>query len=145
MHFDFAAPETAMLPIAESQESTTRLIVFLTAGDDDDGKRATLAFSAACAARAVGMDSVVFLVGDGLRWANRPIGESVQLPGLPSLETLVAEFEEDGGEIYACSACHGARAEPCDTEGRVMARRTNVSPAGFASLFSGCGANCVTF
>jgi len=44
-------------------------VIVLTSGNEDGGKRATLAFSAACTAQAMELDTRVFLVGDGSHWA----------------------------------------------------------------------------
>lgn len=41
----------------------------LTSGNDDGGKRATLAYTAATCAAAMDRRTIMFLVGDGAHWA----------------------------------------------------------------------------
>ena len=43
--------------------------VILASGPEDSGKRATLAFAAACTAQMMDLDTIVFLLGDGAHWA----------------------------------------------------------------------------
>ena len=82
------------------------LMVVLATGNDDGGKRATLAFSVACTSLAMGATTRVFLVGDGSYWGFEGRAREVHQPGFPPLQALMAEFTELGGDICICSACY---------------------------------------
>ena len=53
-------------------------VIMLKSGLDDGGKRATLAFSAACSARAMDLKTQVFLIGDGSHWAYEASTEVIR-------------------------------------------------------------------
>jgi predicted peroxiredoxin len=113
--------------------------VILASGDEDGGTRATLALAAACAAQAMDLDTVVFLLGDGARWAYDGNAEQVHAPGFPALADLIDAFVDAGGRLLLCSACDAACAAP-------GARRRDVRVSGLASLLShAAGGSTVTF
>lgn len=80
-------------------------VVMLTAGQEDGGKRATLAFAAACTAIAMDFSTRVFLIGDGGHWAYEGACDGVSQPGFPPLKELMESFLNHGGKIYLCAAC----------------------------------------
>jgi predicted peroxiredoxin len=113
--------------------------VILASGPEDGGKRATLAFAAACTAQAMDLDTIVFLLGDGAHWAYDGRAERVHAPGFPALADLIDSFVEAGGQLLLCSACDGICALP-------GARRRDVRLRGLASLLSHTvGGTAVTF
>ncbi len=63
-------------------------MVLLATGNDDGGKRATLAFTAATCAAAMDKRTIVFMVGDGAHWAYEGRALGVQQKGFPPLEEL---------------------------------------------------------
>lgn len=85
-----------------------KYVVMLTAGDEDGGTRATLAFSAACTAISMDFDTRVFLIGDGSHWAYESACATRAQPGFPPLTELVDAFLHLGGKIYLCAACDQA-------------------------------------
>ena len=103
--------------------------VILASGPEDGGTRATLALAAACAAQAIDLDTIVFLMGDGAHWAYDGNAERVHAPGFPALADLIEAFVDDGGRILLCSACDGVCAQP-------GARRSEVRVGGLDSLLS---------
>lgn len=122
-----------------------KMLIMVTTGREDGGKRATLAFSAACCAAAMGARTSVFLIGEGAVWGY--VGEAlgVQHPGFPPLEDLLADFIEVGGEALICSACDQVCATP-QADGRLLLRRAGFRPAGMASVLSDMrGASAWTF
>ncbi|OFZ70296.1 MAG: hypothetical protein A2Z01_00160 [Betaproteobacteria bacterium RBG_16_58_11] len=72
-------------------------VVLLASGQEDAGKRATLAFSLACTAQALDRSTYVFMIGDGVHWAYEGHGDGVQVAGFPALNELIETFVELGG------------------------------------------------
>ena len=113
--------------------------VVLASGPEDGGKRATLAFAAACTAQAMDLDTIVFLLGDGAHWAYDGHAEQVHAPGFPALADLIDSFVDAGGQVQLCSACDAICAQP-------GARRREVRVRGLASLLSHTvGGSAMTF
>ena len=118
------------------------LVVMLTSGPDDSGKRATLAY--ATALTAIGMDTptIVFLAGDGAFWGYEGHADDYRMNGFPPLRELVEAFEELGGETCICSTCDrfcglsGNEANP----GHV--RRDSVKPRGLAAILPQALGDC---
>jgi predicted peroxiredoxin len=81
------------------------LTILLMSGDDDGGKRATLAFVAAVSAAAMERMVQVFLAGDGVLWGNPEEARQVEITGFPPLAELIEEYLELGGKLTACSTC----------------------------------------
>ena len=124
---------------SSTRRSRNQYAVILASGAEDGGMRATLALAAACAAQAMDLDTIVFLLGDGAFWAYDGHAERVHAPGFPALADLMDSFVEAGGELQLCSACDAACAQP-------GARRREVLVRGMASLLShAVGGSAVTF
>jgi predicted peroxiredoxin len=120
----------------------SKLLVMVATGKEDGGKRATLAFSAACCSAAMGARTCVFLVGDGAAWAYEGEAEGVRHDGFPPLAELMSDFLDIGGEALICSACDRVCAAPRET----AARRAGFKPAGMTAVLSEMqGASSLTF
>lgn len=128
-----------------SQTGNRNYVVMLASGNQDGGKRATLAFSAACAAIAIDLDTHVFLIGDGAHWAYEGSCEPVLQQGFPALTDLMDSFTEMGGKIYICSTCDSVCGVPGE-EGQKQPRRKEIQPRGLAAVLSHMvGGTSVTF
>lgn len=121
-----------------------RHVVVLTTDHGDGGKRATLAFSTACAALAMGLDTLVFLVGDGSYWAYQDASANITCDGFPPLAELMEEFLELGGNIYLCASCDQVCSVPQAAEGRT--RHPAIQLRGLAAILDHMvGGTSVTF
>jgi predicted peroxiredoxin len=121
-------------------------VVVLSSGTEDAGKRATLAFSAACTAQAMELDTQLFLVGDGTYWAYQGSYDDVKLKGFPALDSLVESFVEMDGKIFVCSACDTVCSLPEDSNGRPLLRQPYIKPRGLASILEHMvGGSSITF
>lgn len=135
---------------SDAGEAATRdiargYVVMLTAGLEDGGKRATLAFSAACAALAMDLDTILFMVGDGSHWAYEGAVDAVREPGFPPLENLLDSFVEMGGRLCVCAACDQV-CSIAGADGAVRSRRREIQPTGLATVLAHMvGGNSLTF
>ena len=128
---------------AANQET---LVVMLTAGNDDGGKRATLAYTAATCAAAMDKRTIMFLVGDGAHWAYEGRTSGVQARGFPALDELMEGLVEMGGEIYVCSACDQVCGVPSDDEAAEVERHPAVKPRGMSAVLDDMtDGRCVSF
>ena len=126
--------------------NTETLVVMLTAGNDDGGKRATLAYTAATCAAAMDKRTVMFLAGEGAHWAYEGRTSGVQAPGFPALDELMDSLVELGGEIYICSACDQVCGVPSDDEITGVERHPAIKPRGMSAVLADItDGRCVTF
>ncbi len=130
------SPEPATPPVPEQVDTASSYAVLLTSGPEDGGKRATLALSAACTAQAMDLNTIMFLVGDGVHWGYDGHADDVHVQGFSPLRELIDAFLEMGGQILMCSACDAVCSAPSDGDGRPLARRTGVRPQGLAAVLS---------
>ena len=131
---------------AQSQAGTARHhVVVLASGPEDGGRRATLAFAAACTALSLDLSAQVFLIGDGSHWAYVGASEGVSQKGFPPLAELMDTFIELGGQISICSSCDGVCSLP-GRDGEGQRRRREIQPRGLASVLAHLvGGNSLTF
>lgn len=115
-----------------------KLNILLATGDEDGGRRATLAFSAACSALVIGYEVIVYMVGDGMCWGNAGHAEYFHAAGYPPLNQLMEKYLEGGGLLYRCAS----PVEPCTTQNLHEA----VQLMGFTSFIDRIeGGNTLTF
>ncbi|TXH70645.1 MAG: hypothetical protein E6Q83_05220 [Thiothrix sp.] len=108
-------------------------VIVLATGLEDHGKRATLAFSAACSALAIDRPTYVFLVGDGSHWAYEGHADAIHQAGFPALNELIDTYLELDGKLYICSACDQVCSLPL-TDGAVLVRRQGIEVRGLVSI-----------
>ena len=82
------------------------VVVVLTVGKSDNGKNATLAFSCAFSALAMGHKAAVFLTSDGAVWGYRGSANGITVQGFPPLSDLIGQYLDEGGRLILCSVCH---------------------------------------
>lgn len=119
--------------VEEARPQARQLTVILASGDEDGGRRAALAFSAACSARAMGVETRVYLVGDGVCWGLTQYADYFYAAGFPPLNQLIDNFVQAGGQLYQCATNTNACNQSQPDEGRHK-RRQGVQVMGFASL-----------
>lgn len=126
--------QIGMTEFDNKHQQSGGLLVLLTSGHEDGGKRATLAYTAACTSVAMGKRTQIFLAGDGSFWGYRGREEGIMVTGFPPLEELMESFCELGGEVYICSACDGVCAVQCGEEEQDLVRHAWVQPRGMAAV-----------
>lgn len=117
----------------EPAPSPKTYVIVLATGLDDSGKRATLAFSAACSALAMEMTTHLFMVGDGSHWAYEGHADPIHQAGFPALNELIEAYVELGGKLYLCSACDQVCSMPI-ANGAALIRRAGVEIRGLVSI-----------
>lgn len=110
------------------------LVIMLTSGPEDGGKRATLAYCAACTSLGMDTRTRIFLVGDGAHWGYEGHTADYHMNGFPPLQELVEMFRELGGETYICSTCDQVCGIPSDGNYTDRVRRQEVQPRGLAYI-----------
>ena len=122
------------------------LVVILATGDEDGGKRATLALTAATCGAAMDKQVTLFLVGDGAHWAYEGRTAGVQQNGFPPLQELMDCLVEMEGNVYVCSTCDGVCSVPSDDDAGDIKRHSAVQPRGMSAVLSDMAdGRCITF
>jgi predicted peroxiredoxin len=110
------------------------LVILLTSGPEDGGKRATLAYSAACTALGMDIPTGIFLIGDGAHWGYEGNIADYSVDGFPALSELVDMFDVLGGRTYICSTCARVCGMADDGGHMDRLRRPEVEPRGLAYI-----------
>ncbi|MGD2137220.1 MAG: DsrE family protein [Gammaproteobacteria bacterium] len=129
-----ATSNVVSLEPAAKESSDAPLVILLTSGPDDGGKRATLAYTAACTSLGMEKRTRIFLVGDGAFWGYEGHAAGIHMNGFPALDELTGMFRDLGGETYICSTCDQVCGIPSDGEPGNRVRRREVHPCGMASI-----------
>jgi len=112
------------------------LVVILATGNEDGGKRATLAFTAATCAAAMDKRVIMFMVGDGAHWVYEGRTAGIQQNGFPSLEELMECLIDMDGKMYVCSTCDEVCSVPSDDESEKFRRHPAIQPRGMSAVLS---------
>ncbi|RLB55067.1 MAG: multidrug transporter [Deltaproteobacteria bacterium] len=91
-----------------AEEKTEKMVIIATHGGDDP-ERASLPFVVGNAARAMEVEVIVALQGNGVTLAKKGCYEHVFCGGLDPLKKLVDTFVELGGKIWVCTPCIKSR------------------------------------
>ena len=127
---------------SESQNA----VVILTKGKSDNGKNATLAFSCALSALAMGHVAAVFLTSDGAVWGYRGSAHGITVQGFPPLSQLIEQYLEDGGRLILCSVCHRTCSSGSPEELPTVEKLPQTEIGGFATILElAMGGIAVTF
>ena len=82
-----------------------KLFIILSTGKEDQGLKATLAFTLAVSALAYGHPVTVFLTGEGVVWSDTDESKKANIPNFPLLSSLINDFLDQKGELLLCSTC----------------------------------------
>jgi predicted peroxiredoxin len=75
----------------------------------DDLEKATVAMIVAGAASAMDGETAVFMTGESVRMATKGGVDGLAVEKYPSLTELFEAYAENGGRLWVCPACAGAR------------------------------------
>jgi predicted peroxiredoxin len=102
-----------------------QLLVVLTCGAEDGGRKAAIALGVALSALAVGRDVYVFLSLESSVFATPTGARAIRPRGFSdSIHDYLEHFAELGGKLEVCSSCFEeyCRDLPKDEHGKVMLR-----------------------
>ena len=85
-----------------------KFVVVSTHGNDNF-ERASMAWSVANAALALDAEVIMFLQAEGVNVVRKDFAKGWVFPPFTALETLIENFIEMGGKVYACVPCVEAR------------------------------------
>ena len=88
-------------------QPSRELVVLVTRGTDHELSSVT--FTVACGAITSGMKVYAFLVSAGVDLVRRKAVDVTHVPPLDPLKSLLDDFLERGGTIWACPPCAKAR------------------------------------
>jgi predicted peroxiredoxin len=117
-----------------------KFCVTLTYAKNDTDK-ATVAFVIANAALGSEKDTMVFLMGEGVRLGQAGYADDIHEEGFAPLKDLMANFAGAGGKIFVCSPCFKRRKLD---ETKLVAGATIVGGARLVEFLSE-GASSVSF
>lgn len=75
----------------------------------DDVERATVPFIVASASAASDNETVVFLTAEAVNLATSGGADGLHAEGYPAIGDLIDSLVENGGKVWVCPACAGAR------------------------------------
>ncbi|MPZ71049.1 MAG: hypothetical protein GEU71_16225 [Actinobacteria bacterium] len=84
-------------------------IIFNCSHGQEDPERAILPFVAANVAANVEQEAIVLLTIEGAWLCTKGYADPIKKDGFPDLQPLMAEFVENGGQIWGCGACTNPR------------------------------------
>lgn len=123
-----------------------KLLVILTEGKADNGRKATIAFSMGLSALAMEMEVCVFLTSDGAVWGYDKSGFGITVPGFLPLEELIAQFGESGGKLSLCSTCQMTCGAGDPRTGPTAQKLPGVEVVGMATVLEfAIGGTTMTF
>ncbi|MCA9173188.1 MAG: DsrE family protein [Planctomycetales bacterium] len=122
------------------------VVVILTVGKADNGKNATLGFSCALSALAMGHRAAVFLTSDGAVWGYQGSSSGITVQGFPPLEDIIHQFLDSGGRLILCSVCHRTCSSGSPELPMMVERLPQTEIGGFATMLEmAMGGIAVTF
>jgi len=110
------------------------VVIIVTAGKADNGKNATMAFSCAMSAQAMGHQVAVFLTSDGAVWGYRGSAHGIVVQGFPPLAELIKQFLEENGRLILCSVCHRTCSSGGPEDVPVAEKLPQTEIGGFATI-----------
>ena len=81
------------------------VLIVLTEGKSDNGRKATVAFSVGVTARAQGAETTIFLTSEAAVWGYEGSGAGIASQGFAPLSELIQTYLETDGKIMLCSTC----------------------------------------
>ena len=93
--------------MSKPTQDSKNLVVVVTHGIDHE--LSSVAFTIACGGITAGLHVSVFLTSSGVDLVRRKAADLTRVDPLEPLATLIRDFMERGGKIWACTPCVKAR------------------------------------
>lgn len=113
---------------------TEKILIILTEGKSDNGRKATLAFSMGLASLTMGLESTIFLTSAGAIWGYDQSAFGISVPGFIPLDELINQYIESGGKLQLCSTCHLTCGAGDPRKGPSVAKLSCVEISGMVSV-----------
>lgn len=84
---------------------SNQLLIILTEGKADNGRKGTLAFAMGLSSLAMEVDVTIFLTSDAAVWGYEHSAYGIAVPGFSPLEDLIQQYVASGGKLFLCSTC----------------------------------------
>ncbi|MBA1148829.1 DsrE family protein [Ectothiorhodospiraceae bacterium WFHF3C12] len=88
-------------------EANNQLVIVITHGPDDE--RSSVGFTVANGGLTNGLEVAIFLTSSAVDIVRKRAADLVHVEPMEPLRTLVDDFIERGGELWACTPCVKAR------------------------------------
>lgn len=126
--------------------SEKSMLIILTEGKADNGRKATLGFAMGLSALAMGMDVSVFLTSDAAVWGYSHSAHGISVPGFSPLEELIEQFTGYGGKLLLCSTCQMTCGAGDPRKGPDVEKLSCVEISGMATVIElAIGGTTMTF
>lgn len=124
----------------------SKMLIILTEGKADNGRKATLAFAMGLSAVAMDVEVCLFLTSDGAVWGYDKSAYGIVVPGFSPLDDLIDQYVNTGGKIMLCSTCHMTCGAGDPRTGPSVQKLECVEIAGMATVIEfALDASTVTF
>jgi predicted peroxiredoxin len=110
------------------------VVIIVTVGKSDNGKQATMAFSCAMSAQALGHNVAIFLTSDGAVWGYRGSAQGIMVQGFPPLAELINQFLDEAGRLILCSVCHQTCGSGGPGDAPMVEKLPQAEIGGFATI-----------
>ena len=123
-----------------------KMLIILTEGKADNGRKATLAFAMGLSAVAMDVEVSIFLTSDGAVWGYDQSAYGVSVPGFQPLNDMIEQYIETGGQLKLCSTCHLTCGAGDPRKGPSVEKLACVEITGMASIIElAIDASTITF
>lgn len=119
-------------------DESPNVLIMITVGKADNGRSATMAFSAGMSALAMGHPATVFLTSDGSVWGFQGSADDIRVQGFPPLVELIDQYMEAGGKMIICSVCHKTCSTGNPESNPTIDLVDGVTIGGFATVIGTC-------
>ncbi len=91
--------------MAELQNNNRDILIIITSGKEDGGRKATIAFCLAISSILSGIKTSIFLTGNGTYWCDKKQSGTVKIEGFEPLADYIDNFLENDGKLMVCTPC----------------------------------------
>ena len=96
--------------MSEDIDYTKKAFLVVGTHAEDNREKATMTFACAGAASALGIKTLIFLTGEGVKLAQKGYAEKLEpVTGMAPVKEMMDAFVKSGGRIQVCIPCLESR------------------------------------